>query len=256
MSRWTQPLPRAQGDLGLSIWLCMWWVLAVGLATATAAHASGLGRVTLDGMRGLHIDSTEVTIAQFGRYAAATGTVTTAEREGGGFEYVGGWQRRAGWTWQRPDGTAPESQDLPAVHLTHAEAQAYCRHAGGRLPTAAEWQQAAFTEMRRSPPAPWVRGTTYPWHTGHTPQGANTSDPDPWPRAAPVTQTRAGVNGLHDMGGNVWEWAADTRGDESQTLGGSWWYPPTQMTRDVQAWKSRTFYAVYIGFRCVYDAKR
>jgi formylglycine-generating enzyme required for sulfatase activity len=58
------------------------------------------------------------------------------------------------------------------------------------------------------------------------------------------------------MGGNVWEWAADTRGEDSQTLGGSWWYPPQQMKPDVSAWKARSFYAVYIGFRCVYDPKK
>lgn len=44
------------------------------------------------------IDRTEVTIAQFARFAAATGPVTRAERAGGGHEYVSGWQQRAGWT--------------------------------------------------------------------------------------------------------------------------------------------------------------
>ena len=229
-------------------------VLVLGLGLAQASHAAT--RVTLDALGGLQIDTTEVTIEQFGRYARATATVTQAEREGGGFEYDAGWQRRSGWTWQRPDGVEPARGDLPAVHVTHAEAQAYCRHAGGRLPTAAEWRQAAFTELRRSPPLPWKRGTTYPWPTGSNPRGSNTSDPDPWPRAAPVSETGAGVNGLHDMGGHVWEWAADTRGDDSQTLGGSWWYPPQQMKPDVVAWKARSFYAVYIGFRCVYDPKR
>lgn len=219
-----------------------------------AAQAQVDERVTLDDLGGLQIDRTEVTVGQFARYVTATGTVTRAEREGGGFEYSAGWQRRAGWTWRRPDGVDPVSPQLPAVHLTHGEAEAYCRWAGGRLPTAVEWQRAAYTELRRTPPAPWLRGQTYPWPTGDSPYGANTSAPDPWPRAAPVTQTRAGVNGLHDMGANVWEWAADARGDERRTLGGSWWYPPEQMRAEVEAWKPRDFYAVYIGFRCVYDA--
>ena len=153
----------------------------------------------------------------------------------------------------KPSGSPPDTDQLPAVHLTHAEAQAYCQWAGGRLPTAAEWRTAGFTELRSQPPTPWVRGTTYPWTTGHSPQGANTSDPDPWPRAAPVNATAAGVNGLHDMGANVWEWAADARGDERRTMGGSWWYPASQMRADVEAWKPADFYAVYIGFRCVYD---
>ena len=79
----------------------------------------------------------------------------------------------------RPSGSPPDTDQLPAVHLTHAEAQAYCQWAGGRLPTAAEWRTAGFTELRSQPPTPWVRGTTSPWTTGHSPQGANTGDPDP-----------------------------------------------------------------------------
>ena len=60
------------------------------------------------------IDRTEVTIAQFARFAQATSTVTRAEAEGGGFEFDGGWQRRPGWTWRTPDGVAPASPQLPA----------------------------------------------------------------------------------------------------------------------------------------------
>lgn len=202
----------------------------------------------------LLFDRIEVTIAQFARFAQATGTVTRAEREGGGFEYVGGWQRRPGWTWRMPDGV-PASDALPAVHLTHAEAEAYCRWAGGRLPSAAEWMDAAYTEQRHPAPAPWVRGTTYPYPTGPTPQGANTSAPDAWPRAAPAGATPAGVNGLVDMGANVWEWVSDAQGAERRTLGGSWWYGPEQMRADVNAWKAADFYAVYIGFRCVTPAR-
>jgi len=228
-------------------------IAAAALLQALTALAQIGERVVLHDLGGLQMDRTEVTIGQFARYVQATGTRTRAEQEGGGFEYGAGWQRRPGWTWRQPDGV-PASPELPAVHLTHAEAAAYCQWAGGRLPTAAEWRRAGFTELRAAPPAPWVRGQTYPWTTGESPQGANTSDSDPWPRAAPVTQTRAGVNGLHDMGANVWEWAADARGQERQTLGGSWWYPAYQMKADVEAWKPADFYAVYIGFRCVYGA--
>jgi formylglycine-generating enzyme required for sulfatase activity len=145
---------------------------------------------------------------------------------------------------------------MPAVHLDFAEAQAYCRWAGGRLPTGAEWQLAGFTELRDAPPAPWTKGKTYAWSTGDSPQGANTSDADPWPRAAPAGATKQGVNGLYDMGANVWEWTTDTqdsKGRERRTVGGSWWYGAFNMKADVQAFKPADFYAVYIGFRCVYD---
>lgn len=223
--------------------------LFTGLLLAAAAQAAlANDRVRL---ARFSIDRTEVTIAQFSRFAQATATVTRAETEGGGFEFEGGWQRRAGWTWRTPDGVAASPQ-LPAVHLTHAEAEAYCRWAGGRLPSAAEWLSAAFTEQRAAPPAPWQRGTTYPWPTGNSPQGANTSDADRWSRAAPAGETAAGVNGLHDMGANVWEWVSDQQGNERRTMGGSWWYGASQMKADVVAWKPADFVAVYIGFRCVY----
>ncbi len=221
----------------------------LALALCAAALAGARERVDLGGWA---LDRHEVTIEQFALYVQATGVTTRAEREGGGYEYVAGWQRRPGWTWRQPEGVPPSSTRLPAVHLTHDEAAAYCRWAGGRLPTAAEWISAAYTEQRDPAPAPWVRGRTYPWPTGDRPDGANTSAPDPWPRAAPAGQTRAGVNGLYDMGANVWEWAADARGDERRTLGGSWWYGPAQMRAEVQAWKPAGFYAVYIGFRCAH----
>ncbi|MFP8833538.1 formylglycine-generating enzyme family protein [Hydrogenophaga sp. XSHU_21] len=220
--------------------------------TAPALHAndSAAHRVRLEGFS---IDRTEITIAQFARFVQATGLVTRAERDGGGQEYEGGWKRRAGWTWRAPDGQRNADPRLPAAHLTFGEAEAYCRWAGGRLPTAAEWQRAAYTEQRAQPPAPFVRGTTYTHPTGPTPDGANTSADDPWPRAAPAGATRAGVNGLHDMGANLWEWASDAQGGERRTMGGSWWYGAGQMRADVVAWKPADFTAVYIGARCVYD---
>lgn len=225
--------------------------LSALLFVTSSANAQVGERVVLPSFA---IDRTEVTIAQFERYVQATGTVTRAEKEGGGFEYGAGWERRR-WSWRKPDGQTTRA-DMPAVHLDFAEAQAYCRWAGGRLPTGDEWQKAGFTELRDAPPVPWVKGRTYPWSTGESPQGANTSDPDPWPRAAPAGATRQGVNGLYDMGANVWEWTTDSTdatGRERRTVGGSWWYGAFNMKADVKAFKPADFYAVYIGFRCVYD---
>jgi sulfatase modifying factor 1 len=203
----------------------------------------------------LYIDRSEVTIAQFAHYTAATGIRTQAEQTGGGFEYEAGWQKRPGWYWRAPDGQTDADPRLPAVHITHTEAAAYCQWRQGRLPTAQEWLNAAFTEQRSQPSQGLQTGRTYPWPTGDSPHGANTVDNKTWPRAAPAGATQAGVNGLYDMGANVWEWVADSRQGESRTMGGSWWYGSYQMRAEVQAWKPSDFYAVYIGFRCVYDAK-
>lgn len=236
---------------------CLWrralgvslWALGCGAGLATAQAATAAGRVQLDDFA---IDRTEVSMARFAEFVAATGLITEAERQGGGFEFLAGWQRQPGTSWRRPDPMGEADPQLPAVHLNFAEARAFCQWAGGDLPTAAQWRQAAFTEQRAQAPAPFERGRRYDWPTGESPAGANTSGDDPWARAAPVGATRAGVNGLHDMGANVWEWTLDARGDTHQTVGGSWWYPAYQMAADVQAFKPADFYAVYIGFRCVY----
>lgn len=210
------------------------------------------------------IDRTEVSIGEFRRFAEETGFVSTAEREGGGFEYGMGWERRPGWTWQQPYGVKANDQE-PAVHLNYAEAEAFCQWAGKRLPTDQEWGEAAYQEQRKVPPSGWRRGKIYDYPTGDTPEGANCLH-----ACGPVEvvdhgvslrrgsghaltgSTKEGVNGLTEMGANVWEWVQGT-GNQARTRGGSWWYGAGPMHRDHQAFKPKEFYAVYIGFRCAQD---
>jgi len=199
------------------------------------------------------IDATEVTIAAFAAFADRTQRQTAAEQSGGGYEYRLGWQQRPGWTFRTPFGRSAQT-DEPAVHLSWYEAQAYCQEAGGRLPTREQWEQAAYTEWRDQPPAPFVTRQTYPYPTGQTGEGANVAgSADGWAEHAPVGRTRPGVNGLFDMGANVWEWLEDARGDARLTAGGSWWYGPEQMRASGMQYKPADFFAVYVGFRCVYS---
>jgi sulfatase modifying factor 1 len=208
------------------------------------------------------IDRTEVTVGAFRRFAAATGTVTAAEKRGGGLVYAAGWTQKPGWTWAAPFGT-PAGDGEPAVHVTFDEASAYCAWAGKRLPTDAEWRLAAYTEHRETPPPPFRRGITYRYPTGDSPAGANCLDDcGPTPAIdyssrlergvghAPAGATRLGVNGLHDMGANVWEWTEDGGETEKGTRGGSWWYGAATMRADNRATKPRDMAVVYIGFRC------
>jgi sulfatase modifying factor 1 len=217
--------------------------------TVGAAAAQDGDRVRIDGFS---IDRTEVTIAAFERFVAVRGLSTAAETAGGGFEFVSGWTRRPGWTFRAPSGT-PGAPNDPVAHVSWQEARDYCAFVGGRLPTLAEWRGAAFVESRKEPGDGFVRGRTYAYPVGDSPAGMNLSEPDAWPRHAPVGVTKRGVNGLFDMGGNVWEWLADRRGEEALTAGGSWWYGAAQTRADAVQWKPADFYAVYIGFRCAYD---
>jgi len=221
--------------------------LAAGLATG--AHAQPGERVRIDRFE---IDMTEVTVAQFGAFARARSLLTEAEKTGGGFEWGAGWEKRQGWAYQRPYGDVAHP-DEPAVHVSWHEADAYCRWAGGRLPTFEEWRRAAYTETRATPSDGFAAGRTYAYPVGDTPDGLNINGADPWPLHARVGSTRRGVNGLFDMGGNVWEWTADRRGAEALTAGGSWWYGAAQATAGGAQWKPADFFAVYVGLRCAYD---
>jgi len=169
----------------------------------------------------VEIDQTEVTVAQFAAYVDQAGVITEAEREGGGYEWDAGWQRRAGWNFRKPFGTTAEP-DEPAVHISWSEADSYCRDAGGRLPTRDEWTSAAYTEQRSKPADGFKEGQTYTYPVGDSSDGMNNNGTG----HVPVATTRAGVNGLFDMGGNAWEWLADRKGEQALTAGGSWWYGP------------------------------
>lgn len=238
------------------------------LSAVVAAPATGIDwqRVgTFD------IARTETTVAQFRAFVQATGSVTQAERRGGGQVYEAGWVGKPGWNWRAPfgPGHAP-ADDEPAVHVTWHEAAAFCTWAGGRLPSDAEWASAAYTEQRAQPPAPFERGRSYALPTGVSPAGAQCLDdcgPQAQQRAvrhgaalmrghghARVASTPAGVNGLFDMGGNAWEWVDDPPGAvgnaERRTRGGSWWYGSAQMQHDYRQAKPADTAVVYIGFRC------
>lgn len=246
----------------------LWVMLAMGLSPLAQAQPNP---AQIDWVRvdAFEIARTETTVAQFARYTLAQGVQTRAEREGGGLVYEAGWRQKKGWTWRTPLGT--QRQDLwPAVHVNYDEAQAFCAWAGGRLPTDAEWLKAAYTETRPQAPAPWRFGQTYPYPTGHTPLGAQClgdCGPDrAHPHGAVLTRgqgpalagtTLAGVNGLHDMGANVWEWVDEPRGNapEKRTRGGSWWYGAEPMRAEHVAAKDRNMAVVYIGFRCVREAQ-
>ncbi len=144
------------------------------------------------------IDRTEVTIAQYARFVRETGYKPPFVDEP--------WA--APYNWK--DGKPPTGyDDHPVTLINWYDADAYCRWAGKRLPTEAEWEKAA-----RGP-----RGLRYPWGNQWDPSACNHGKggtdnydaSDGYETTSPVGAFPSGRSpyGVLDMFGNAWEWTAD-----------------------------------------------
>jgi formylglycine-generating enzyme len=239
------------------------------LSITSFAQTTNPAQIDWQRITDFSIARTETTVAQFRRFVSATKFVTLAEKNGGGEVYENGWVKKAGWNWQTPFGNAKRAaDDEPAAHIAFDEAQAFCKWSGGDLPTDRQWLAAAYSEHRANPSSGFERGKTYPFPTGNAATGAQClGDCGGAVKARAINHnavllrgdghartgtTAQGVNGLYDMGGNLWEWVDEPMGAsrEKRTRGGSWWYGGAQMKADYLQSKPVGTTVVYIGFRC------
>ena len=191
------------------------------------------------------IDQFEVTNEDFAAFVNATSYVTVAEASGDQ-----GWQRYA-----------TNRGDHPVVKVTWNDAVAFCTWVGKRLPTEEEWEKAARG----------TDGRIFPWGNSFNSAAANV-------KAAGLRDTvpvgsypdGASAYGVHDLGGNVWEWTASWfkayPGNTSDnqyfgerfrvTRGGAWFEEPPQVaTYNRNAADPEITANDDLGFRCVRDAQ-
>ncbi|MDP4021342.1 selenoneine synthase SenA [Methylobacterium sp. NEAU 140] len=119
------------------------------------------------------------------------------------------WRRGAeGWEVRVFDRWASLAPHRPVIHVNWHEASAWCRWAGRRLPSEAEWEAAAAVE----PAADGGLGATkrrYPWGVAPPAPGlANLDGRGLGPVDVAAHPAGDSPWGCRQMMGNVWEWTA------------------------------------------------
>jgi formylglycine-generating enzyme required for sulfatase activity len=159
------------------------WFLMGSLDPADQGDERPQRKVYLDAFS---IDAVEVTNERYGSFVRATGHQWPPNPYG--------------------KGTVADTDrigSLPVVQVTWHDASDFCRWAGKRLPTEAEWEKAARgTDGRRFP---WGAERPTPDHATF----GREWDGDSTMRSVGIMPDGHSPHGVMDMAGNVREWVAD-----------------------------------------------
>ncbi|ACN16395.1 hypothetical protein HRM2_33200 [Desulforapulum autotrophicum HRM2] len=213
-----------------------------------------------------------VTNALFEVFVEHTGYVTTAEKKGTGIVFQGRfktgkgsalWKKNTGSVitrgayWYQPHG--PESslhgkRNHPVVQVSLDDAAAFAAWIGRRLPSEAEWEAAAGTDL----------GLRYPWGNQWTTNACNIEQ-NSVADTIPVDSCDAYANEftIADLLGNAMEWVTDQETMETGTgepvtfniaKGGGWTAKPN-LTVTSRSLFRPNFTSNTIGFRCISEKR-
>lgn len=137
-----------------------------------------------------------------------------AWREQSGLQHPVYWSRADnGWRLRRFDQWIDLPLNAALIHVCWHEAQAYCRWAGRRLPSEAEWEAAAAAEPADDGRTLSPRKRRFPWgNEAPGPQHANLDGFALGTVDVGACADGDSAFGCRQMIGNVWEWTQDTFG--------------------------------------------
>jgi formylglycine-generating enzyme required for sulfatase activity len=213
----------------------------------------GLGRTVEVGA--FSIDKTEVTVAAYARCRKAE-RCSSSGLKMPFFEEQDQPEYAEFCNWQKAG-----RENHPINCLNWDQAAAFCKWAGKRLPTEAEWEKAARGADARK----------YPWGNAAYGSGgrvANIAD-ETAKRRYPQWSIAAGYDdgvvgtaevgsfpagaaptGALDMIGNVFEWTADSFAEGRAVRGGSWDAGPSGARASSRSWVGAANRNANVGFRC------
>ena len=234
------------------------------------------------------VSRTEISVAQFASFVAATGHVADVERRGSGKVFNarnGKILDKPGVSWKHDFRGKEAAGDNPVIRVSWSDAQAFVSWLSAntgkayRLPSEAEFEYALRA------------GSTsrYWWGNGAPDRAVENVTGDRerlkelrWPVGfrgytdrhwgpAPVGSFEANPFGLHDMGGNAAEWVEDCYSESLEALpgdgtagtngncdlrvfrGGAWGYAPPLVRSAFRNAASRGHSSPMVGFRVATD---